>query len=60
MKSFLAYISAVLDKWQTYTSVEAQRSPPGMRYRQDIIVIFAVMLVVFVLYVVAAYLITRF
>jgi hypothetical protein len=60
MKPFLAHISALLDKLKTYLGPEAQRSAPGLRYRQDIIVISAVMLVVLVLYLLAAYLITRF
>lgn len=60
MKLFLAYISAVLNRLETYLGVTAQRSDQDTRHRQDIIVISAVMLVVLVLFLLAAYLITRF
>jgi hypothetical protein len=60
MKPFLAYISDVLNKCQTYLSVTAQRSAPGVRHRQDILIISAVALVVLVLFLIAAYVITRF
>jgi biopolymer transport protein ExbD len=38
----------------------AQRSPPEVRYRQDIVIISAVVLVVLVFFVIGAYVITRF
>jgi hypothetical protein len=60
MKPFLAYISDILNKYQTYLSVTAQRSPPEVRYRQDILIISAVVLVVLVLFLIGAYVITRF
>jgi hypothetical protein len=60
MKPFLAHVSDVLNKCQTYLSVTAQRSLPEVRYRQDILVISAVVLVVLVLFLIGAYVITRF
>jgi hypothetical protein len=60
MKPFLAYISSVLEKLQTYLGTERQRPGAGSRFRQDILVTSAAMLVVLVLYVLAAYVITRF
>jgi hypothetical protein len=60
MKPSLAYISDVLNKSQTYLSVTAQRSPPEARYRQDILIISAVVLVTLVLFLIGAYVITRF
>ena len=60
MKPFLAYISDVLNKCQTYLSVTAQRSPPEVRYRQDILIISAVVLVIVALFLIGAYVITRF
>ena len=60
MKPFLAYVSDLLDKCQTYLSVTAQRSRPEVRYRQDILIISAIMLVVLVLFLIGAYVITRF
>ena len=60
MKPFLAYISDVLNKCQPYLSVTAQRSPPEVRYRQDILIISAVVLVTLVLFLIGAYVITRF
>jgi hypothetical protein len=60
MKPFLASISDVLIKCQTYLSVTAQRSRPEVRCRQDILVISAVALVVLVLFLIGAYVITRF
>jgi hypothetical protein len=60
MKPFLAYISDVLNKCQTYLSVTAQRSPPDVRYRQDILIISAVVLVTLVLFLIGAYVLTRF
>ena len=60
MKPFLAYISDALNKCLTYLSVTAQRSSEGWRYRQDIIIISAVVLVVLVLFLIGAYVITRF
>ena len=60
MKPFLAYISDVSDKCLTYFSVTAQRSPPEVRYRQDIVIISAIVLVTLVLFLIGAYVITRF
>jgi hypothetical protein len=60
MKPFLAYISDVLNKCQTYLGVTAQRSPSEMRYRQDIIIISLVVLVTLALFLIGAYVITRF
>ena len=60
MKPFLASISDLLEKCQTYLSVTAQRSPPEVKYRQDIVIIFGVVLVVLVLFLIGAYVITRF
>jgi hypothetical protein len=60
MKPFLAYLSDVLNKCQTYLSVTAQRLPPEVRYRQDILIISAVVLVTLVLFLIGAYVITRF
>ncbi len=60
MKPFLAYISALSEKLETYFSTERQRSEAGSRLRQDVLVISAAILVVLVLYLLAAYLITRF
>jgi hypothetical protein len=60
MKPFLAYVWSVLEKMKAYLGTERQRSEAGSRFRQDIIVISAVILVVLVLYVLAAYLIIRF
>jgi hypothetical protein len=60
MKPFLACLSDLVDKCQNYLSVTAQRSPPEVRYRQDIVIISAAVLVVLVLLVIGAYVITRF
>jgi hypothetical protein len=60
MKPFLASILDLLDKCQTYLSVTAQRSRPEVRYRQDLVIISAVVLVVLVLFLIGAYVITRF
>ena len=60
MQPFLAHISDVLSKWQNYLSVTAQRSPPEVRYRQDILIISAIVLVTLVLFLIGAYVITRF
>ena len=60
MKPFLAHISDLVDKCQTYLSVTAQRSRPEVRYRQDILIISAVVLVTLVLFLIGAYVITRF
>jgi hypothetical protein len=60
MKPFLAHISDVLIKCQTYLNVAAQRSPSGVRNRQDILITSAVVLVVLVLFLIGAYVITRF
>jgi hypothetical protein len=40
--------------------VTAQRSRPEVRYRQDLVIISAVVLVVLVLFLIGAYVITRF
>ena len=60
MKPFLAHISDLVDKCQTYLSVTAQRLPPEVRYRQDILIISAIVLVSLVLFLIGAYVITRF
>jgi hypothetical protein len=60
MKPFLAHISDVLNRSQTYLNVTAQRSSDGWTYRQDIVIISAVLLVVLVLFLIGAYVITRF
>ena len=60
MKPFLAYISDVLNKCQPYLSVTAQRSSREVRYWQDILIISAVVLVTLVLFLIGAYVITRF
>jgi flagellar biogenesis protein FliO len=59
-KPFLAYISSLWENLETYLGTERQRSEAGSRFRQDIVVISAAMLVVLALYFLAAYLITRF
>jgi hypothetical protein len=58
-KPFLAYISSLWEKLETYLGTARQRSEAGSRFRQDIVVISAAMLVVLALYFLAAYLITR-
>lgn len=60
MKPFLAHISDILNRWQTCLSVTAQRSAEARRYRQDILIISAAVLVVLVLFFIGAYVITRF
>jgi flagellar biogenesis protein FliO len=58
-KPFLAYISFLWEKLEKYLGTARQRSEAGLRFRQDIVVISAAMLVVLALYLLAAYLITR-
>jgi hypothetical protein len=60
MKPFLASLSDLIEKCQNYLSVTAQRSPPEVRYRQDILIISAIVLVVLVLFLIGGYVITRF
>ena len=60
MKPFLAYISTLWEKLGSYLGTERQRSEADTKVQQDIIVASAAILVVLVLYLLAAYLITRF
>ena len=60
MKPFLAYISSLWERLETYLGTERQRSAPESRFRQDVVVVTAAIVVVLVLYLLAAYVITRF
>ena len=61
MKPFLAYISGLLNKWRTYLGVMPMWMAVPLRILADILILtLATLVMVLVLYLLAAYLITRF
>jgi len=59
-KPFVAYIASLWEQLETYLGTERQRSEAGSRLRQDVVVISVAIALVVVLFLLAAYLITRF